>query len=135
MSKADRDQEITATLQRLAEAFNRGDFEAAMEIAHPEIEFVRSWEKRTLRGPAAVREWMEPDAFEDQRIELRKFTLAGDKVLVNQHLQARGAGSGIEVDVDSWAIWTLDAAGLATRLEIYLHHEEAEAREAAGLSA
>ncbi len=135
MAEADRDQEITATLQRLAEAFNRGDFEAAMETAHPEIEFVRSWEKRTLRGPAAVREWMEPDAFEDQRIELREFTLAGDKVLVYQNLQARGAGSGIEIDVGSWAIWTLDAAGLATRLEIYLHHEEAEAREAAGLRA
>jgi hypothetical protein len=62
------------------------------------------------------------------------FRVRGNKVLVRQHAQARGAGSGIELDIGSWAVWTLDDEGLVMRLESYLHHQEAEALEAAGLS-
>ena len=130
---AERQAEIKATLQRLADAFNRADFEGALEIAHPDIEFIRSWEKESLRGHEALAAWMKPDAFENQHLELRDLTVDGDKVLVLQHLHARGAGSGIDVDVDSWAVWTLNPDGLGTRLEIFLHHQETEAREAAGL--
>jgi ketosteroid isomerase-like protein len=36
----DRDQEIIDRLRRGYEAFSRGDFDAAMEMAHPEIEFL-----------------------------------------------------------------------------------------------
>jgi len=89
---ADRDEEIIARLRRTYEAFSRGDFDAAIELAHPE----------------------------------------GNKVLVRQHARARGAGSGIELDIDSWVVWTMDDDGLATRLEFYLQHQEAEALEAAG---
>ena len=39
----------------------------------------------------------------------------------------------LEVDDDGWAVWTLNDDGLATRLEFYLDHQEAEALEAAGL--
>jgi hypothetical protein len=53
---------------------------------------------------------------------------------VRQHARARGAGSGIELDIEAWSVWTLDDEGLATRLEFFLNHQEAEAREAAGLS-
>jgi hypothetical protein len=53
-------------------------------------------------------------------------------VSVTRH-RGRGRESGIEVDVDFWAVWTLNDDGLATRLEWYLDHEVAEAREAAGL--
>ncbi|MGZ5308483.1 MAG: hypothetical protein ACXWDP_04750 [Solirubrobacterales bacterium] len=38
---SDRDQEIISSLRRAYEAFNHGDFDAAIEVAHPEIEFVR----------------------------------------------------------------------------------------------
>ena len=75
---------------------------------------------------------MEPDAFESQVIEPREFRGAGNKVLVTQHASARGSGSGIEVELDAWVLWTLDEAGLATRVEFFL--EEAEALRAAGLS-
>lgn len=77
---------------------------------------------------------MEPEAFEDQRIEPIEFRVNGNKVLVRQHTVARGAGSGIEVDVENWAVWTLDDDGLATRIESFLIHEESEALEVAGLS-
>jgi ketosteroid isomerase-like protein len=130
---SDRDEEIIARLRRFYEAFNRDDIDAAMEIAHPEIEFVRPWGQPPLRGADALRGWMQPDAFDAQQLEALELSIKGNKVLVRSHARGRGAGSGIEVDVDFWAVWTLDDDGLATRLEFYLDHQEAEALEAAGL--
>jgi hypothetical protein len=78
---------------------------------------------------------MEPDALEEQALELVDLTLAGDRVLVRVRVRLRGAGSGIELDVDAWTVWTFDADGLATRIEIFLDHEEAEALRAEGLPA
>jgi ketosteroid isomerase-like protein len=128
-----RDQEMIASLRRGYEAFNRGDFDAAMEIVHPKIEFVPPGGQSPLRGEEALRAWMEPDAFEEQEIEPFEFTVKGDKVLVRTVVRAKGAGSGIELDFQVWAVWTLGANGLATRVETYLPHEEAEALQAAGL--
>ena len=114
---SDRDQGIIASLHRTYAAFSRGDFDAAMEMAHPEIEFVSPREQSRLRGADALRAWMEPDAFEEQQIEPREIRIQGNKVLVRQHTRARGAGSGIELDVDMWAVWTVDDDGLVTRIE------------------
>jgi ketosteroid isomerase-like protein len=130
---SDRDQEIIVRVRRSYEALSRGDFDAAIEIAHPEIELVPPGGQGSYRGADAVRAWMEPDAFEDQRIEPREFRVQGNRVLVLQHTTARGAGSGIELDLDNWAVWTLDDDGLVTRIESFLLHEERKALEAAGL--
>ena len=77
---------------------------------------------------------MEPDALEDQRIEPLEFRTNGNRVLVRQHNLARGATSGIELDFEAWAVWTLDDDGLVTRVEGFLPHQESDALEAAGLS-
>ena len=127
-------QENVEKLRRAYEAFSRGDFDTAIEFAHPEIEFVRVGGLAPLRGAEALRAWMEPDAIEDQRIEPLEFRTNGDKVLVHQITRVRGAGSGIELEVGAWAVWTLDENGLATRLEAFLAHQRNEALEAAGLS-
>ena len=131
---ADRDQEIVAGLRRIYEAFNRGDFDAAIALMHPEVEYVPPGGQSSLRGAEAVRAWMEPDAFEENQVEPLEFSIHDNKVLVRQHAKARGAGSGIELDLEIWGVWTLNDDGLATRLEVYLPHQEAEALEAAGLS-
>jgi len=120
-------------LRRAYLAFNRGDFDAAIEIAHPEIEFARAGGQGPVRGAEAFREWMEPDALEDLRMEPLEFRTNGNKVLVRQRSRARGVGSGIELDIEAWAVWTLNENGLATRLEGFLAHERSEALEAAGL--
>jgi ketosteroid isomerase-like protein len=131
---ADRDQEIIGLVRRSNEAFSRGDFDSAMEMAHPEIEFFPPGGQSPLRGAEALRAWMEPDALEGQQLEAREFRINGNKALVRQNTRARGAGSGIELDVDAWVVWTLDDDGLVTRLEAFQVHQEAEALEAAGLS-
>ena len=49
-------------------------------------------------------------------MEPKEFRANGDKVLVHQNTRARGAASGIELDIDTWAVWTLDDDGLVTRI-------------------
>ena len=129
-----RDAAMIDALRRSYEAFNRGDFDAAVEIAHPEIELVPVGGQASLRGVAAVRAWMEPDAFADQRIEPLDFRVEGNKVLARQHTRARGVGSGINLDQEIWTVWTFDDDLLVTRMESFLPHDESEALEAAGLS-
>jgi len=124
---------MIASLRTAYEAFNREDFDSAIQMMHPEIEFLRPGGQAPVRGADGLRAWMEPDAFEKQSVEPLEFKVEGAKVLVHQHSKARGTGSGIEMDIESWAVWTFDDEGLATRLEFYLHHEEAQARKAAGL--
>ncbi len=128
------DEEMIAALRRLHDAFNRGDFEAVVQLVHPDIELVRPGGMSSVKGSAALREWMEPDAFEEQRIEPLDFRVNGDKVLVREHVTGRGAGSGIEVDFVNCIVWTLDDHGLVKEAQGFLPHEEADALKAAGLS-
>ena len=127
-------QENLEAIKRVFEAFNSGDFDAALAIADPEIEYVRPGGLTPLVGPEALRAWMEPDAFDAQTVEPLDFRDLGDKVLVRQRLTAQGAGSGIEIEIESWSVWTLSGAGLVTRLEVFLEHERDGAFEAAGVS-
>ncbi len=129
----DLDAEIIARLRRGYEAFNRGDFDAAVEVVHPDVEFISVGAQPPLKGIDRFRAWMEPDAFETQAIEPLELTVVGNKVLVRQHAIARGAASGIEMENDFWSVWTFNEDGLATRVEGFLPHQSAEARRAAGL--
>jgi ketosteroid isomerase-like protein len=128
------DEKMIAALRRFHDAFNRGDVEALVQMAHPDIELVRAGGMSSIKGVAALREWMKPDAFEEQRAEPLDFRVKGDKVLVREHVTGRGAGSGIEVNAVTWIVWTLDEHGLVKEAQGFLPHEEAEALEAAGLS-
>ena len=131
---SDPEHDVTARLRRAYDAFSRGNFDRAMEIAHPDVEFVPPGGQAPVRGAKAFRAWMEPDALEENRIEPREMRVNGDKVLVRGHAWARGAGSGIELEVDAWAVWTVDEDGLVTRVEAFLGHQEGDALKAAGLS-
>src|SRR5918994_7918000 len=99
----------------------------------PDIELVPSGGQQAIKGVAQVRAWMEPDAFESQVIEPLDFDVVENKVLIHSRAKIRGAGSGIELESLSWAVWTLDEAGLIARIEVYLDHQKAEALEAVGL--
>ena len=105
-----------------------------MKGVHPGIELVLAGDQQPLKGAAQFRAWMEPDAFESQVMEPLDFRVVGNKVLVRQLNHIRAAGSGFEGDFLFWNVYTHDEAGLLIRLEVYLHYQEAEALEAAGLS-
>jgi ketosteroid isomerase-like protein len=120
-------EELIERIRRAFEAFNRGDFDTAVGIAHPDIVYVPPGGQGELRGAEALRGWMEPDAFESQVIEPLDFRVSGNRVLVRQRAVARGAGSGIEMELEAMALWTFDEEGRVTRLEAFLPHEEEEA--------
>ncbi len=126
-------QENVEIVRRGYEAFNRGDFDAAMALSRPDVEFIRAGIESSLKGREEIRTWMEPDAFAEQRIEPLELWANGDRVLVRQEMFARGAGSGIELATGSWAVWTLDGEGFIARGEMFMVDQEAEALEAAGL--
>ena len=81
-----------------------------------------------------MRRWMEPDAFQEQVVKAFEPVVVRERTILGRQLvMARGAASGIELDVLTWSVWTFDEDGLITRIEMYLDHEEDRAREAAGL--
>jgi ketosteroid isomerase-like protein len=126
--------EIAANVRRGYQAYSRGDFDTVMEWIHPEIELLPAGGQPPIRGAAAYRAWLEPDAFEYQLLEPLEIRLNGNKALVHVRSTIRGAGSGIEAEFFSWAVLTVDDEDRARRIEIYLDHEKAQALEAAGLS-
>jgi ketosteroid isomerase-like protein len=127
-------EENLETIRAFYEAYNRRDFDHLPKPLHPDIELLPAGDQAPIKGAARVRAWMEPDAFESQLIELLDLRAAGDKVLIRGRTKIQGAASGIEAEFLFWSVWTFDGAGLTTRVEIYLDHQEAEAVEAAGLS-
>jgi ketosteroid isomerase-like protein len=78
----------------------------------------------------SFRAWMEPDAFESQHLETLDVEVEGDRVLTRLRAKARGAGSGIEVELNTWSVWRFDEDGLVTRVETYTDQEEDSARRA-----
>jgi ketosteroid isomerase-like protein len=124
------EDELIERLRRGYDAFNRGDYEAATEWVHPDVVYVSPGALTELRGAEALRAWMEPDAFETQVSEPLEIEIAGNRALIHQLTRARGAGSGIEMEIGSWALWTFDEHGRVTRIETYLEHEEDKARQA-----
>jgi ketosteroid isomerase-like protein len=121
------DQKIER-INRLITAMNAGDYDATVELAHPDVVLVRAGGAGEVRGTDQLREWMEPDAFEAQVNQLLGFETHGDRVLARIRSRARGAGSGIEIDIVAWTVYRFDDEGLMTHVEIFLDHEEDEAR-------
>ncbi len=119
--------DIEARLRNGFAAFNKGDYDTVVKEVAPDLEFLRPGSQPLLHGAAAFRQWLEPDALEVMTTEILDLRVAEDKVLLRQRTTARGAGSGIELDVASWTVWTLNADGLAKRIELYLDHEKEDA--------
>ena len=115
-------------MRRQYEAYNRCDFDTVMARAHPGMVVVRAGGQGEIRGPERIRAWMEPDAFASQFLEPFEFQVAANKVLVHVRGTLRGAGSGIQMEVRSWALWTLDEDARIRRIEVFLDHEQAKAR-------
>lgn len=123
------DQMIEA-LHRNNDALNRGEFDVAIELAAPDIVLMRPGGLPSVHGIEAVRAWLEPDAFESQRLELLGAEAVGSRVLTRQRLSARGAGSGIEMEIESFSIWIFNEDGKVARVETFTLDAEEAARRA-----
>jgi ketosteroid isomerase-like protein len=123
---------IVSTLRRCHAAYSRGDLDAAASVLHPDVELLPAGGQPPIRGIENVRAWMEPNAFAEQVLEPVDVWVAGHKALLRVRAHARGAQSGMALDFEVWSVWTFDAFGMAIRNEVYLSHQEEEARIAAG---
>jgi len=113
-------------------AFNSRGVEGVLPMIHPEFEATTppelASEPDTYRGHDGVRRWF--DSFDEVMDEIRwephSFSEAGDRVIVEFTLHARGKTTGLDFGQDAVMVWTL-RDGKATSLELYPTLEEARA--------
>ena len=127
-------QENVEIVRRCCEAFDRGDYEAALEAFAPDIEYDLTHfpDGRVYLGHDGVREafrtWM--GTWEDYRQERDEPIGAGAEVVVPVREHGRGKGSGIELERRTFGVWTI-RDGKAVRIRFY--PTMSEALEAVGL--
>jgi ketosteroid isomerase-like protein len=131
-------EENVEIIRAMSDAFRRRDWAAALEPTDPEIEMDTTRApieglNRIYRGREEVAgfwtQWLE--AWGDQNYEDPEFIDMGDRVIfsVTTH-ELHGRGSGIQVQMPSYA-WLLTLReGRIVRATIYM--DKAEAVEAAG---
>lgn len=131
-------EENVNVVRAFLDATTRRDMARVVELADPEIELHGTVggveEGRIYRGLGEViREYDEVDgeAWEERRIEPEGFLDADDDVVVMFHEFRRGKGSGVELELDTAAVFTV-RDGRVARMQGFM--DPAAARKAAGLS-
>jgi ketosteroid isomerase-like protein len=117
-------------------AYDAGDFDGLAELAHPDVE-VHDWpeaaDPRVYRGASAIEdareEWSK--AWESVRAEPTDFVEAGDRVFVVMRTIGRGRGSSIDVEMQTFGVYTFREGKIA-KLQYFTDRESA--LEAAGLT-
>jgi ketosteroid isomerase-like protein len=128
-------QENVEKLRVGYEAFNRGDWDAATRLAHPDFELQtadRAVNRGTYHGAEAARRFFEDlfEPFEEIVIEPEEFYERGDQIAVFLRVRLRPTGSSAFVENRIGHLWTMREGKIA-RLAVFPRREEA--LEAAGL--
>ena len=125
-------EENVEIVRKAVEAYARGDLDAALTNADPGIVW-NPVEEAATQGHDAIRanlERWETD-WEDYEATPEEYIDAGDQVLVTIHWSGRGRGSGVQVDIRTYNVYTLRTAKVI-RMDEFT--ERSDALEAAGLS-
>ena len=128
-------RENVEIVRHLYAAWNRGDYPSALALIDPEIEvegMAGGLNEGTYRGHAGLSKLLEDfwNQFDDRRSEVEECIPAGDNVFTSVLFHGRGRGSGIDVEMRQWQVWTL-RDGKAVRWRYFAARQEA--LEAAGL--
>jgi ketosteroid isomerase-like protein len=127
-------QENVEVVRQAMEALLRRDRDAWFAIHDENFEIVpvRDWPETGVRGREAAWDFNMRirDSFEWTPIEVERVDAGADKVLGHPRYDLRGAGSGVEVELDQWFVATV-RQGRIFRLEWFA--DRAAALEAAGL--
>jgi ketosteroid isomerase-like protein len=117
-------------VRRLFELYGSGGMEAALEVMDEEIVIVippnMSAEPDSYHGHEGARRYFAGFAgmIEDVRYEALELIPEGEHVLVRARLGGRGASSGLQVDLESVVVHTVED-GKVTRIEPYTDLESA----------
>jgi ketosteroid isomerase-like protein len=116
-------------------AYNRRDFDAAVESFDPAIEWVlpERQSSDSCQGPGAIIRFWEglDETFEELRLIPQEYVDAGDRVATRLRHYGRGKLSGAEIDEELYHQVATFRDGRIVRLEYFA--EWSEALEAAGL--
>ncbi len=131
-------EEHVEAVRRSLDAWNRGDVEAWLEDAHPEIEWFSEIVQRVegsdtvYRGQSEMRRyWDDWHALWDVAIEITDIRDLGDTVIALGHVRARGEASGIDLERPIAYVFEFED-GRARRVRSYF--DVRAALEAVGLS-
>ena len=110
-------------------AWNAGDLDAALDIAHPDIEVVQDPQipgAVTVTGKEEFRRWLASffETWESFQITPSEIRQAGDRVVVVAHVEARGKTMSVPVDTDTAHVLTM-REGQAIRWESYTDPDRA----------
>jgi ketosteroid isomerase-like protein len=110
-------------------AYNRRDFDAAVESFDPEIEWVlpERQSSDSCRGPDEVRLfWAGLDStFEELRLDPQEFVDAGDMVATRLRYYGRGKESGLQIETELYHQVCTFRAGKMVRIEYFDRWPEA----------
>jgi len=119
-------------VKRGFDAFNTGGIDAALAFFHHEFEATTppelAAEPQTYRGHDGARRWFDSfaEVMDEIRWDAKSFSEAGDRVIVEFTLRARGKTTGLDFGQDAVMVWTL-RDGKAISLQLYPTLEEARA--------
>jgi ketosteroid isomerase-like protein len=117
-------------------AYNRRDFDAAVEFFDPEIEWVLPPLQRadSCRGPEEVKRFWRglDETFEELRLDPQESVDAGDRVAIRLRYYTRGKGSGVEIEGELYHQVATFRDGTMVRIEYFTDWDQA--LEAAGVT-
>jgi ketosteroid isomerase-like protein len=122
-------QENVDKCREFIEAYNRRDFDVALENFDPQIQWVlpELQSSDSALGPEAVRRFWEglDETFDDFRLDPQEYVDAGDRVAVRLRYYGRGKESGIEVEEEMYHQITTFRSGVMVRMEYVTSWPEA----------
>jgi ketosteroid isomerase-like protein len=118
------------------DAYNRRDFDAAVESFDPEIDWVlpERQSSDSCKGPDEVKLFWEglDNTFEELRLDAQEFVDAGDRVATRLRYYGRGKGSGLQIETELYHQVATFRDGRMVRIEYIAGWSEAlEAAHAA----
>jgi ketosteroid isomerase-like protein len=111
------------------EAYNRRDFETAIEFFHPKVEWILPPRQGfdSCIGPDQVIKFWEgiDETFDELRLVPQETVDAGDRVAVRLHHHGRGKGSGLEMETELYHQVTTFRDGVMVRIEYFADWKQA----------
>jgi ketosteroid isomerase-like protein len=110
-------------------AYNRRDFDAAVEHFDPKVDWVLPAHQDfdSCRGPAQIIRFWEglDETFDELRLDPQEYVDAGERVAVRLRYYGRGRGSGAEIETEMYHQVTTFRDGLMVRFDYVTSWQEA----------
>jgi uncharacterized protein len=129
-------QENVEIVRRCLEFWIKRDWSAALDLLDPTVEFDLSrnvFNPAVYRGTSGIEQMVSvvDDTWDEFRADADEFIDAGDQVVAAITITGKGPGSGVEVSMQLFHVWTLRRSKVVRMVS---YRDRPEALEAAGLS-